>query len=432
MDDIPLSHLFAALALLILISAFFSCSETALMALNRYRLRHLARDGNRAAMLVEKLLEQPDRLIGLVLIGNNLVNILAASVSTIIAVRLMGEIGIAVAPLVLTFVILIFAEVAPKTVAVLYPERIALPASFLLTPLGKLLWPVVWIINRIANGLLRLVGIRVDERDDQPLTREEFRTVVMEAGGMIPRRHQRMLLSILDLESVTVDDIMVPRGDIVGIDLNDSPAEIFELLENAQNTRLPVYRDNIDNIIGMLHVRRVPRILKDKEEFSAEDIEKLAVEPYFVPMGTPLHTQLLNFQRGKRRLGLVVDEYGVIQGLVALEDILEEIVGEFTTDMQAFVQEIHPQEDGSFVIDGAATIRDINRQLHWDLPTDGPKTLNGLILEHLQSIPETGTSARLGRFALEITHAADNAVKTVKMRPLDEDMSIPRQAGAGG
>ncbi|MFT5133046.1 MAG: Mg2+/Co2+ transporter CorB [Gammaproteobacteria bacterium] len=422
LSEIPISVLFAILFLLVVLSAFFSSSETGMMALNRYRLRHMAEDKHRGALLAEALLKRPDRLIGLILLGNNLVNIFAASLATVIAIELIGELGIAVAPILLTVVILIFAEVAPKTLAALYPERIAFPAAYILTPLGKLLYPFVWVINKVANTLLRLIGVNVEEMEETQITREELRTVVLESGHMIPKRHQKMLISILDLENITIDDIMVPRAEIVGIDLNDSPSEIIELLSHAQHTRLPVYRDNIDNIVGILHVRRIPRILKtqEKEEFSIADLESVTIEPYFAPLGTPLHTQLQNFQRQKRRIGLVVDEYGNIQGLVTLEDILEEIVGEFTTDLQTYSQDILLQEDGSFIIDGTATLREINRQLEWDLPVDGPKTLNGLILEQLQSIPEQGTSLRLGDLTMTITQAVDNAVKKVSIKKLQQ------------
>lgn len=393
-----------------------------MMAINRYRLRHLAEDKHRGAILVEALLKRPDRLIGLILLGNNLVNIFAASLATVIGIRLIGELGIAVAPILLTVVILIFAEVAPKTLAALYPERIAFFSAYVLTPLGKLLYPFVWVINKIANGLLRPLGINVEEMEKTPITREELRTVVLEAGHMIPRRHQKMLINILDLENITIDEIMVPRNEIVGVDLNDSPGKITELLSHGQHTRLPVYRDNIDNIVGVLHVRKFPRILKsqDKVGIFIKELESLCVEPYFSLLGTPLHTQLRNFQRQKRRIALVVDEYGNIQGLVTLEDILEEIVGEFTTDLQTFSQDIHPQDDGSYIIDGTATLREINRQLDWDLPVDGPRTLNGLILEQLQSIPEQGTSLRLGNQTMTITQAADNAVKKVRIITIPE------------
>lgn len=411
MDDIPLSVLFGTLAVLILLSAFFSSSETGMMALNRYRLRHLVKDGHRGARLSSALLDRPDRLIGLILFWNNLINILAASIATVIAVRLIGEIGIALAPIILTPIILIFAETAPKTYAAIRPERIAFPAAYLLTPLLKVCYPFVFVINQISNALIRVFGINPKEKDDAPMSREELRTVVHEAGAMIPRRHQRMLLSILDLEKETVDDIMVPRNELVGIDLDDPVNEIIEQLTRSQHTRLVVYRNDVDNIVGMLHARHVLRLLREKGEFSAQDLEAICTEPYYVPEGTPLHIQLLNFQRQKERAGLVVDEYGVIQGLVTLEDILEEIVGEFTTDLQTFNQDIYPQQDGSYIIDGTATLRDINRQLNWHLPSEGPKTLNGLILERLEDIPESGTSLKIGNYAIEIRQVADNAVK---------------------
>lgn len=415
MDDIPLSLLLGILIVLILLSAFFSSSETGMMALNRYRLRHLVKDKHRGAMLAHRLLEKPDRLIGLILFGNNVVNILAAAITTIIMVRLYGELGVALTTLILTPIILIFAETAPKTYAAIHPERIAFPAAYILTPLLKICYPLVFIINKISNGLIALFGINVDEKEEAPLTREELRTVVHEVGTMIPRRHQRMLLSLLDLENETVDDIMVPRAEIVGIDLNDPPNEIVEQLVRCQHTRLVLYRDNIDNIAGMLHVRQLLRILEDTSEFNPAELEKIGTEPYYVPECTPLHTQLVNFQRLKKRCGLVVDEYGVIQGLVTLEDILEEIVGEFTTDLQTFHLDIHPQEDGSYIIDGTASLRDINRQLHWHLPAGGPKTFNGLILEHLEDIPEAGTSLRIGNYTIEIIQAAENAVKSARI-----------------
>jgi len=420
-DDISLETLAISLFVLFLLSAFFSSSETSMMALNRYRLRHLVNDGHRAAILADRLLSRPDKLLGLILFGNNLVNIAAASVATVIGLKLYGETGIAIATMTLTVLILIFAELAPKTIAALHPEKIAFPAAYVLTVLDRIFYPVVWLINRIANGLMRLCGINIDNSDNAPLSREELRTVVLEAGNMIPLRHQRMLLSILDMENITVDEIMVPRNDITGLDLNDSPDEIINQISNCQHTRLPVFRDNIDNIVGILHVRHFPRIFADKEDFSADDLMAIVREPYFVPLGTPLHVQLRNFQRQKIRLGLVVDEYGDIQGIVTMEDILEEIVGEFTTDMQTFNQDIHPQDDGTVVIDGAAMIRDINRQLHWNLPTDGPKTLNGLILEKLETIPEPGTSLRVDNFTIEILQIMDNAVKTVRVTHLPGD-----------
>jgi len=399
-----------------------------MMALNRYKLRHLANDNHKGAMLASALLERPDRLIGLILFGNNLVNIIAASIATVIGIRLFGDLGLAIAPFVLVIVFLIFAEVIPKTVAALHPEKIAFPAAFVLGPLMTFSYPFVWIINRVSNGLLKLIGINVDKKEDTALSREELRTVVHEAAPLISSEHQQMLVSILDLEKVTVNDIMVPRNELVGIDLDDPVADTIEQLMQSQHTRLIIYRKNIDNIIGILHIRKVPRVLNEKSDFKTGDLEKLVIEPYYVPEGIPLHLQLINFQQNKRRTGIVVDEYGVIHGLVTLDDILEEIVGEFTSDRQAFNQDIHPQDDGSFIIDGKTTIRDIDKQLGWNLPSGGPKTLNGLILEYLEDIPETGTSLKIDNYTIEITQAVGNAVKTAKITCLSNNIDLSEQS----
>jgi Mg2+/Co2+ transporter CorB len=408
--------LFASLGLLIVLSGFFSSSETGLISLNRYRLRHLADEGHAGARRADRLLQRPDRLIGVILLGNNFVNILASSVATIIAMRLLGQAGIAVATGLLTLVILIFAEVTPKTLAALHPERIAFPASWVLGPLLRVLYPLVWVVNAISNNLLRLLGVSPESSGDQPLSREELRTVVNEAGAMIPQRHQRMLLSILDLEKVTVEDIMIPRNEMVGIDLEESWEAILERISRSHHTRLPVSEGGAENIIGILHLRNIAHRLA-AGELDPESLRKLVRAPYFVPEATPLHTQLLNFQRERRRIGLVVDEYGDIRGLVTLEDILEEIVGEFTTDPGETMQEVHPQEDGSFLVEGSAYVRDLNRLMQWELPTDGPKTLNGLILEHMETIPEPGTSFRLAGYPVEIVHVGTSAVRTVKIMP---------------
>lgn len=393
-----------------------------MISLNRYRLRHMAKEGKRSAIISEKLLSRPDRLIGLILLGNNLVNIMAATIATLIGMRLLGDLGVALAPFVLVVVFLIFAEVMPKTIAAFYPEKIAFPASYILAPLMKLAYPAVWLINWVSNGLLGMAGIRTDEQADTPLSREELRTIVREAGTLIPQRHQRMLLSILDLENVTVDDIMVPRNEVVAIDLDDPIKEIIEQLNHFQHTRIPVYQNNIDNIIGIIHVRRVPRVLSEKGEITIEAIKNIVSDCYFVPKGTPLHTQMLNFQRNRRRFGIVVDEYGVIQGLVTLEDILEEIVGEFTTDLQTHKLDIQLQEDGSYLIDATVHLRELNRQLRWSLPTDGPKTMNGLLLEQLEYIPEAGTTLKILNYLIEITQVSDSAVKMVRIRPISEDI----------
>ncbi|HEB67781.1 MAG TPA: HlyC/CorC family transporter [Gammaproteobacteria bacterium] len=416
MDDIPLWVLFSALFLLIVFSAFFSGSETGLMSINRYRLRHLADQRHRGAMRAQRLLERPERLIGLILLGNNFVNILASAIATVIGLRLLGETGIAVATFALTIVVLIFAEVTPKTIAALHPEKYALPAALVLEPLLKLLYPLVWLINRITDGLFRILGIRTDGGGQMDLSAEELRVVVNEAGAMIPRRHQQMLLSILDLEKATVEDIMVPRNEIVGIDITDPWEDIVKQLTESQHTRLPVYEDDIDHVIGMVHLRRAIKLFQQGEA-TKDDFREVIHDAYFIPEGVPLNTQLINFQKERRRIGLVVNEYGEIQGLVTLEDILEEIVGEFTTDPAARSRDIHRQEDGAYLVDASIPVRELNKFFHWHLPTDGPKTLNGLIIEHLESIPDPGTSMLLDGHPVEIVQTSQNAVKTVLINP---------------
>lgn len=416
LSDISTSVLFSILVFLILFSGFFSASETSMMAINRYRLRHLAAKKHQGAQRVSQLLERPERLIGVILLGNNFVNILASSIATVIAVRMMGNAGIALATALLTIVILIFSEVTPKTIAALHPEKVAFPASVLIKPLLTTLYPLVWMLNNIGNGLVRLLGFSELDKDNHRLSSDELRTVVHEAGGMIPKRHQQMLLGILDLEKVTVEDIMVPRNEIVGLDLNAPLDIITEQLATSQHTRLPLYREGIDNVIGIVHLRKLLRLFKH-DEFDRTVLEQSARDLYFVPEGTPLNTQLLNFQRHKRRIGLVVNEYGDIQGLVTLEDILEEIVGEFTTDPDALSPDIHPQEDNSFLVDGSITVRELNRVMQWHLPTDGPKTLNGLILDYLEVIPEADTSLLLQGHPVEIVQMANKAVKMVRILP---------------
>jgi len=416
LDEIPLSLLFIILAFLIVLSGFFSGSETALISLNRYRLRHLVKIKHAGAIRANRLLEQMDRLIGLILLGNNFVNILASSIATIIALRLMGEAGIAVATGLLTLVVLIFAEVTPKTLAALHPERFAFPATFVLGPLLKLLYPVVLVISLITKGLMRLFRIPVESGSMHALSAEELRTVVNEAGAMIPQRHQRMLLSILDMEKISVEDIMVPRNEVAGIDLDQEWNEIKKHLFDSQHTRLPVYRGVIDNIVGIVHARNILRLFLE-HELTKEHFMEAIREPYFIPEGTPLNTQLLNFQRERRRIGLVVDEYGDFLGLITLEDILEEIVGEFTTDPSYIVKDVHPQGDGSYLVDGSASIRDLNRLLKWELPVEGPKTLSGLIIEYLETIPEPGTSLLISGYPIEIIQISSNTIKTVRIYP---------------
>jgi len=387
-----------------------------MMSLNRYRLKHLRKNKHRGARRASKLLERPDRLIGLILIGNNLVNIAASALATVIAIRLWGDAGIIIATITLTLVILIFAEITPKTIAALYPERIAFPASFILWPLLKLLYPLVVCVNGITNALLRLLGFDPDKSNDEHVSSEELRTIVTEAGQLIPRQHRDMLLNILDLEEVEVDDIMVPRSEVYGIDLDNSDDDIMQCLQSSSHTLLPVWREDINNILGILHMRSISRVI-DQQGLDRAALEREMDKPYFIPESTPLHTQLLNFQKKKLRLGIVVDEYGQVMGLVALEDILEEIVGEFTSNLQNPTDSIYPQRDGSYIIAGTATVRDINRNLDWELPTDGPKTLSGLILENLELFPDANAGLTIAGYMLEILELEGNVVQAVKARP---------------
>jgi Mg2+/Co2+ transporter CorB len=416
LDDIPLSALLILLALLVGLSAFFSGSETGLMMLNRYRLQHRARQGERSSKLALSLLQRPDRLIGLILLGNIASTNLAATVATMVGLRLAGESGALIATGVLTAVLLVFSEVAPKTLAALHPERVGLPSAYIYTVLRWPLYPLVWVLNAAGNGVLRLFGVTPDDAAQHSLSSEELRAVVAEAGAMIPQRHQRMLLSILDLERATVEDIMVPRNEIVGIDISEPWDEVREKIVNSQHTRLPVFDGSIDDLRGVVHLRRVVRLITEGQ-FNAESLLKLVREPYFIPEGTPLNHQLLNFQDQKRRIGFVVDEYGDIQGLVTLEDILEEVVGEFTTDPATRVKNVYMDADGSVLVHGSVTIRSLNRSLGWKLPTSGPKTLNGLVVEQLEDIPKPGRSLQVGDYRIEITETRENAVKLARIRP---------------
>lgn len=414
--DLSSETLALIVAALVVMSAYFSGSETAMVALNRYRLRHLVKQGHRGASKADRLLQRPDRLLGVILIGNNLVNFTAASLATVLGIRWLGDLGVVVAPVAITMIFLVFSEVAPKTVAARRPEPIAFRSVYVLEPLLKLLYPLVLFINSFSNLLVKPFLPKdvegASSRDS--LTAEELRTVVNE-GVVLPKQGQSMMLSILDLDTVSVDDIMVPRSEIVGIDIDEPMNDILNQLASSQHTRLPVYKDNIDNMLGVLHLRRVARYLQSAEMTKAELLQ-LTEEPYYVPEATPLHTQLINFQKEKKRIAMVVNEYGDVRGIVTLEDILEEIVGEFTTDFAANIPEIHPQEDGSFLIDGLAVLRDINRALGWDLPTQGPKTLNGLVLEHLEMLPESNLCLRIDDYLIETLQIKDNVIRTLKIR----------------
>lgn len=416
MGNVPLWVLVAALIILLILSSFFSGSETGLISLNRYRLRHLARAGHRGALLAERLLKRPDRVIGIVLLGGTLANAFATVIAALIALRIGGNSAVLVATILIALLLLIFGDLAPKTLAALHPEKLAFPAAFALTPLLRVFYPIVWIVNLLANGVLRLFGVLVNSPTIHSMSQEELRSVVMEAGGLVPKRHQRMLLNILDLESITVEDIMVPRNEISGIDISADWDEIMAQLRTSQHTRLPVYEDSIDDVLGFVHAREFLHLVMHQEP-TREKLREILRAAHFVPEGTPLQRQILNFQAAKRRIGLVVDEYGDIQGLVTLEDILEEIVGEFTSDPAAQQKDLYKEADGSYLVNGSANVRALNRTMNWHLPTNGPKTLNGLILEYLETIPQPGTSLKLAGYPLEIVQTSGSAVKTVRIQP---------------
>ncbi|MBE9549421.1 MAG: HlyC/CorC family transporter [Proteobacteria bacterium] len=415
MSDIPLSTLGIALFVLILISGFFSSAETGLIALNRYRLRHLANHGNRAARLAQKLLEQPDRVIGLILLGNNLVNVSASTIATLIGLRLMGDSGPIVAAMILTVIILIFAEVTPKTLAAYHPEKIAFPAVYILTPMLKLLYPLIWLISGVSRLLLKPFGIQTRSDLLQTLSREEIRTLLAEDGNL-PSEHQQMLVNILDLEYAAVDDVIIPRSDIIGLDLDDSWEDILQTLSNSVYTRLPVYRGELENVVGLLHVRTLISKLS-RGQLTYDDVVHSVRKPYFIPEGTSLTQQLLEFQSRDRRMALVVDEYGDIQGLVTLDDILEEIVGEYTSDPNERTRIYRKLEDGNFLVDGSAPVRSLNRRLDWSLPIDGGRTINGLLLEELEAIPQGNTSLKIDNYIITILDTRDNIIQRVLVKP---------------
>lgn len=422
MEDISLTALCILLGVLLLLSAFFSGSETGLMTLNRYRLRHMAKAGHRGARLAEQLLARPDRLIGTILVGNNIVNSMAVTVATVISLRVYEQFGISdelalsIGTTAVTLLILIFGEVTPKTLAAIHPERVGLPAAYVYWVLRWLLYPFVLLVTLFSNGLLRLLGVSPEEAAQHSLSTEELRSVVAEAGALIPQRHQKMLLSLLDLEKASVEDIMVPRNEIVGVDVTAPPEEIKAQLLGSEHTRLPLYVGSIDDLKGIIHLRNAQKVIAT-DPFDVAELLRGSREPYFIPAGTPLNQQLLNFQNQKRRIGFVVDEYGDIQGLVTLADILEEIVGEFTSDPASRVKNVSMEADGSYVVNGGVTIRTLNRTLGWRLPTAGPRTINGLVLEQLEDIPKPGKQVRVRDYLIEITETQANVVRTARIRP---------------
>ena len=411
----PLSVLFGILALMLVLSAFFSGSETSLMTLNRYRLRHLVKLKQSVAIKAQRLLQRPDRVLGLILLCNNFVNNFASSIATVIAIKLSAdeESSVAIAAALLTLVMLIFSEVTPKTLATIKPELLAFPAAWIYTGLLKILYPLVWLVNSLAHHLLHLLGVDTTKTNDNALNKDELKSIISEAESVMPIRYQKMLLGILDLESATVEDIMTPRNEIVGIDLELPIETIINQIKHSSHTRLPVYKKNIDRVIGFLHLRKV-LIEIHHEDFDKQTIISLLSKPTFIPESTPVHTQMGRFKSERIRIGLVVDEYGDVQGLVTFDDLLQEIVGELISDED---DAVHIQGDGSYLVDAGVTVRELNRVTQWSLPTEGPKTLNGLILEFMETIPNTGTSIRLHGYALEILERDENSVKLVQFLP---------------
>jgi Mg2+/Co2+ transporter CorB len=403
------------ITLLILFSAFFSGSETALMSLNRYRLRHLAQAGHRGARLAEGLLARPDRLIGLILLGNNFVNIFASMLAATLALQFGDDNALWIATAILTLVVLIFAETAPKTLAALRPEPVAFFAAHIYYPLLKVVYPLVVVVNFLANGVLRLFGVTTEQSQLDALTREELRTVVIEAGAMIPRRHQNMLLSILEMEEIEVDDVMIPKSAIEGVDISEDWEEVMSQIRRCAHTRIPVFEESIDDVVGILHARNLFREAHIRE-LDETVLRELLVEPYFIPEGTPLNRQLLAFQSVRRRMGLIVDEYGDIQGLVTLEDIMEEIVGELSPSQELRDRDVVGERDGGFLVRGSTNLRSLNRRMEWQLPIDGPRTVNGLLLEQMETIPQVGSAVEIDGYTIEVLQRTSNGVKLALIR----------------
>ncbi|AUH71597.1 Mg2+ and Co2+ transporter CorB, hemolysin [Legionella sainthelensi] len=409
-----LSTLSILLLFLILLAAFFAGTEIGMMSINRYKLKHLVKKGNKQAIRVNQILARPDRLLSVVLIGNTLANIFASTIATLIGQHLYGDVGIAVATALLTLVILVFSEMIPKTFAAIHPQKVAFATSLPLRILQWIFAPLVYVSSSMSNGVLHLFRVSVDKMQKEALTGEELRSVVHEAGGLLPVEHKSMLISLLDLETATVEDIMIPKSEIVGIDIEKPWSEILEQLETAKHTRLPLYRDSVDDLVGMIHMRDALNLaIEDKLDLNS--LQHAADEPYYIPEATPLNVQLSNFKKMKKRSSFVVDEYGNIQGLVTMEDILEEIVGEFTTDVAALSRDITPQNDGSVIVDASLTLRHLNRLMGWQLPHIGPKTLSGLIVEYLGYIPPAESCLTIDSYRIEILKVGDNTIKSVKM-----------------
>lgn len=425
MVEIPLEAQFAALALLLVLSGLFSIAETSMMAVNRYRLRALVRLGNRGAQYATELLAHTDKLLGVILLGNNLINAAAAALVTVIGIQLFGDDKFVLmgATVSITFLILVFSEITPKVIGAAYAERIAPVASYVLKPLLQVLYPIVWFVNLFVAPLLFAFRVRSKGANSHRLSMEELRGLVLESGQFMPKKHQSILVNLFDLEAITIEDVMTPRAQIEAIDLDAPTDTILAQLSTAYHTRLPAYRGELDRLVGILHLRKVMHLLRS-QEFDGNALGELAAEPYFVPAGTPAFAQLQYFQENRQRIALVVDEYGELQGLVTLEDIIEELIGEFTTAAPVKSEILSWDKEGSALVEGSSVLRELNRKLGLALPLEGPKTLNGLILEHLQDIPEAGVAVKIAGVPMEIVQTQDRVIKTVRLfRPAAADLA---------
>ena len=417
MDDIPVSTQAAVLGVLLILSGFFAMAETAMMASNRYRLRALAQSGHRGARLALALLAKTDKLLGVILLFNTLINAAVATLAGLVTVQLFGDDKwvVGVGTVVVSFIILVFAEITPKVIGATYPDKLTLGASFLLTPILRISDPVVSVVNVMVGGLLRLFRLRRNRSHEElSMSPEELRAIVLESTVGVPPQHRSILLNLFDLEQITVDDVMTPRGTVEAIDLQAPLEEIRQQIATSYHTRLPVYDGDPGNIVGILHQRRLLARILDSD-WDRDTLREQLAEPYFIPAGTHVYSQLQFFQENRQRLGLVVDEYGEIQGLLTLEDIIEEIIGKFTTSISGATETLTWGEDGTVMVDGTRSLRELNRALALDFPLDGPKTLNGLVLEHFQDIPESGVSARIGGVAMEIIQTQDRAVRIIRL-----------------
>lgn len=420
MNELPFWVPMLALLILLLLSAFFSIAETSMMALNRFRLGHLVQQGKRGAALAADLLQHTEKLLSTILLGNNLINTMATALVTTLAIRQFGneDSVIVIATTIVALLIIIFCEIVPKVIGATYPERIALPAAIVLRPVMKLSAPALWAINLVSGNILRLARVRSGDAGRTHMTTEELRSVVLESGPFMPDKHHSILLNLFDLEHISVDDVMTPRSRVEALDVAASETAIREQLATCYHNKLPVFEGELNQVVGLLHVRRALALLQ-REHFDAADLRELTTEPYFIPSGTPVFKQLQFFQENKQRLGLVVDEYGEVLGLVTLEDIIEEIIGEFTTTMPGGGRDDAWNDQGEALVEGSAQLRDLNRQLQTRFALDGPKTLNGLILDELQDIPEGAVCVRFGTIGAEVINIQGRMVRSVRLLQLD-------------